>query len=179
MAFVVRAPEAWGTGTVLETTRWYWIDDSVTEVLAYPSSAYVVGWGLAFDRFVSSDEVAMPRELTDGYILKVAFTIRYTPPDADPTGSEAIVLKPTLAVEWREDRRVFRESQDSELKLDDVDQLYDDTEASFVARNIDFLTTVGRTGAEWARRWVGTLAERSLPDDRESLLKSIRVVGGG
>jgi hypothetical protein len=179
VAFVVRAPEGWGTGTVLETTRWYWIGDEVLEVLRYPSNAYVVGWGLAFDRFISSDEVEVPHQLTDGCNVRVAFRIRYSPPDADPDGPEAIELRRTLSVIWVDRLHSFRPGRDSELTVEDANQLIDDTDASFVARNIDMITALRRAGADWAVKWISALAEQSFPTDRQRLLNSIRRAGTG
>lgn len=179
VAFVVRAPASWGTGTALEMARWYWVEDEIIEVLRYPTSGYVVGWGLAFDRFMNSQEDDLPQRLADGSFVHVAFTIRYTPPGADPDGPEAIELHRTLSVVWQASRRMFVEASDSELAVDDPLRLYQDTDASFVAGNVDVITTLGHTGAEWAQKWIRILAENSFPTDRDKLLDSIRFASTG
>jgi|LGOV01.1.fsa_nt_gb hypothetical protein len=177
-AFVVRTPEMWGTGTALEMNRWHWVADEVVEVLEYPASGHVAGWGLAFDRFFSSDETCLPSVLVDGSVLEVAFSIRYTPPGANPDGQQLIDLCRTLRMVWQSSSQRFVEGLNSELTVADAIQLYQDTDASFVARNIDSIVALGRTGAAWAREWIRLLSERSFPDDQAKLIESIKVSTG-
>jgi len=177
-AFVVRTPEMWGTGIALEMNRWHWVADEVVEMLRYPANGHVAGWGLAFDRFFTSDEISLPAVLLDGSALEVAFSVRYTPPGANPDGQQVIELCRTLRMVWQYSSQTFVEELNSELTVVDAIQLYQDTDASFVARNIDSIVALGRTGAEWAHKWISLLTERSFPDDQVRLIESINVSNG-
>ena len=175
---ILRQLAGWGTGTVLEVERWYLICPRLELVLEYPVRAYVVGWGLRFDRHIEAEHLSLPDLLEHGAYVEIAVRVKYQPAE-DDKGHRAdaeIKVARTIRLGWNAAKRRFVPRPDSELSAEDAMELYGDNDASFVARNLARLLAIGKEGRPDVVSWISDLAERSHPDDSDALRK---VVGGG
>jgi len=174
-ALVIQHVEMYGTGVYREGTTWYRVGpEGLLPLFTYPVQAYVVGWGMAFQRHLSSEVTNMPYAINDGAKLDIRLHIRY---EADPSWlwrftspHDTLPLFTTtlnLKLQWAGDARVFVPMAESTASLNESSEIFNEDQSGFLRRNVDRLVQLAMTGSDLQRQWVRDFAG-SLSDAPES-----------
>ena len=139
-ALVLTHVHGWGTGVFRRSTSWYRIaKGEPSPLLSYPHDFYVVGWGMAFGRRLTSAALRMPVHLTQGAPLELRFDVNYTMEGVgacDESDTNLFSLTETLSLEWNDSASVFvpRTSSDDFARIEEI---WGEGTEQFVERNAE------------------------------------------
>jgi hypothetical protein len=154
-ALAVTHVDGWGTGVFRRSTSWHRIArGEPVPLLSYPYYFYVAGWGMPFDRELTSKLLRIPQALTQGAPLDLQFdaTYRIGSMVADD-GSPLFSITERLSLEWSESANIFvpRTATDDFARIDEI---WSEGTESFIRRNSGRLQELARTGTEEQRSFI-------------------------
>jgi hypothetical protein len=125
-------------------------------MLSYPHSFYVAGWGMPFDRKLTSKLLTAPPILRTGMSLDLEFDIEYktgTQLVREGPGSVLFSLAEKLSLEWSDTANTFvpRTPEDDFTR---IEELWREGTDGFVRRNAVLLRNLARCGTERQRRFI-------------------------
>jgi hypothetical protein len=156
-AVAITHVNGWGTGLFRRSTSWYRIAKGApAPILSYPHSFHVAGWGMPFDRRLTSRILGVPNMLRPGLSLDLEFEIEYNiSSQFVQPGSDSVLfsLSEMLSLEWSNTANTFvpRTAKDDFARLE---ELWLEGTAEFMCRNGAILQKLARTGTECQRRFV-------------------------
>jgi hypothetical protein len=156
-ALVVTHVHGWGTGVFRRSTSWYRIaKGDPSPLLSYPHDFYVVGWGMGFDRRLTSAALRMPLHLTQGAPLDLQFDVNYTMEGVGACGdsdTNLFSLTETLSLEWNDAAGVFgpRTSSDDFAR---IEEFWAEGTERFVERNAQRLRHLAQHGTPGQRSFI-------------------------
>lgn len=156
-ALVLTHVAGYGTGVFRRSTSWYRI--ARTEpipLLTYPLSFYVVGWGMPFDRKLTTKVLSMPRRLQSGAELELAFTIEYSIGQQFEHGSTDSLLfssEHRLSLDWDDAAGTFV-PHTSKDDLGQIDELWNEGTDDWVTRNFAKLKHLALNGTPRQQQFI-------------------------
>jgi hypothetical protein len=119
---------SYGTGVFQKVTTWYRVGaDELVPLFSYPVQAYVVGWGLPFQRHITGHAPKILYVIEEGSKPEIILTAEYS---AEPTwldqhqvSGELSLFKyaARLILEWDRDARRFLPANESTATFDQVE----------------------------------------------------------
>jgi len=156
-ALVLTHVDGYGTGVFRRSTTWHRIaKGQPIPLLSYPQSFYVVGWGMPFDRHLTSRLLSVPTMLRPGARLELEFTARYTMSSEFPAESAESALFSAiyrLSMEWNDSAQVFVPHAPTD-DFSIIDQIWGEATDGFVRRNRERLDHLARFGTERQQRFI-------------------------
>jgi len=156
-AVVLTYLEGSGTGVLHEATSWYRLAEGKLEpFLTIPTSFYVIGWGMPFDRRLTSKITSMPHALSAGAIVELEFTVEYTIAEVSgdaAAGQSLFSVEKLIALEWNEQEGVFvpRTPEDD---LAEIEEMWTESTAGFIKRNRETLEHLAAAGTWEQQRFI-------------------------
>lgn len=173
---VVQHPTGWGTGTLLHEERWFLLSRQPRLILEYPIDAYVVGWGLLFDRWIKGERITVPSMLKTGARLDLTMKVKYLPSSDVPEyqGVGGFDISKTIRLEWHESIAGFASLPGSDMAPEETLGLYGDDDAGFVTRNLETLDALAQSATGGLMTWLSNLADRARAEQSEVLRRALR-----
>lgn len=169
----------YGSGVFRKITTWYRIGpEGLVPILSFPIQAYVVGWGMPFQRHIKGDVLEAPHFLEGGSRLEISLSAEYS---ADPSWlynhqiSEDLPLFSFVAkliLEWDEDARIFLPSKGSTATFEQAEGLFNDDSNSFLSRFEDEIIDLIKNRGTLVREWVRDLIDHTLPSAHRSRIET-------
>ena len=147
----------WGSGLFRRSTSWYRIaKGEPVPMLSYPYSFYVAGWGMPFDRKLTSKILSAPLILRTGMSLDLEFDVEYTIGAQfvrDSCSSVLFSLSEELSLEWSDTANTFvpRTPEDDFAR---IEELWREGTDGFIRRNTVLLQNLARCGTEQQRHFI-------------------------
>jgi hypothetical protein len=149
--------DGYGTGVFRRSTSWYRIaKGEPIPLLSYPQSFYVVGWGMPFDRYLTSRLLSAPTMLESGARLELEFTARYTMTGEYPAESAESTLFSAfhrLSMEWNDSAQIFVPHTASD-DFSIIDQIWAEGTDGFIRRNKERLAHLALFGTEGQQHFI-------------------------
>lgn len=155
-AILVNYVAGYGSGVMRKQSTLYRIGrDTAQGVLTFPTSFYVVGWGMPFDRHLSLNNSTFPESLADGAALHLAFNLAYdiSAMEAGDAAGPLLHYAYNFDLVWNDafDQFVPRTAGDD---LSVLDAAWNENTEMFVTRCRDALLHLGATGNAAQRAFV-------------------------
>jgi hypothetical protein len=147
----------YGTGVLRRSTSWYRIARGEPQpLLSYPVYFYIVGWGLPFDRFLTTRLIRAPSVLSSGEALELEFRVEYTISRAlahEYRKLDLFLSEYVLSMEWSDTAGTFipRTSADD---FSVIDELWGEATDGFVQRNRDRIAEMVSSGTREQRLFI-------------------------
>lgn len=172
---VIQHPSGWGTGTVLYEEKWYLLAQAPRLILEYPIHAYVVGWGLAFDREIKAELTSVPTALCSGARAEIAVRVTYSPSSEQSKyeGAAGFTIAKTIRVEWDPSEENFAVLPESDMSPEEALGLYGEAEPGFVARNLGTLEALAKQADGGSLSWLRDLADRAGTEEKAVLCRAL------
>ncbi|THB63332.1 MAG: hypothetical protein D6E12_17110 [Desulfovibrio sp.] len=177
----VRGQQGSGTGMYLYEVVWLVLDATgVSEVLRYPESGAVFGWGQPFDREFTSSLQSFEGQGSQFHIL-ASFSSTYSNAYHDHPGYGQTLLSYTSMVlfTYNESSGAFRvDPSASDMTRDQLDGLFHDDGQGFLIHHAEHLAVLAGQGNDMQRDWLRVfLAE--FPDSETKAELTVLLEGGG
>lgn len=177
---VISSHDFHGTGASLTGEHWWDLSgERLKEVLSYPVKGYVQGWGMSFDREVSSQVLGYDKNPFDKFKVYMSFSaIYYDGVERMFKYKENIlfaVVKRVLYVWDSSQGRFVVDSQFSDMAEEEINGLFNDDNDRFLKHNFEDIKKIAISKDENNREWLkGFFKDCSDSPEKTALLELLR-----
>lgn len=178
-ALAIEHVAGYGTGVFQKAATWYRVEpEGLIPLFTYPVWAYVIGWGLPFQRHITGHTSGIPYVIETGSRLDINLKAEYS---ADPTWAkrhEVDVDIPLfsyairLILDWDAEARVFVPSRESTATFDQVEGLFNDDTGAFLRRYLEEIIRLVDKGGKLQRDWVRELVANCPSSSERSRIET-------